>query len=104
MYIYDDYMYIATRKDVYKINMKNQSESEVIFKCDENEGFDYIDEFVLKQGKIKIDSPSNTKIFELPEIAYTPAVPVTYGDANGDGKCCINQKICCGIHRIYNRP
>ena len=49
MYIYDDYMYIATRKDVYKINMKNQSESEVIFKCDENEGFDYIDEFVLKQ-------------------------------------------------------
>lgn len=22
MYIYDDYMYIATRKDVYKINMK----------------------------------------------------------------------------------
>lgn len=86
MYIYDDYMYIATRKDVYKINMKNQSESEVIFKCDENEGFDYIDEFVLKQGKIKIDSPSNTKIFELPEIAYTPAVPVTYGDANGDGK------------------
>ena len=40
----------------------------------------------IKAGKIKIDSPSNTKIFELPEIAYTPAVPVTYGDANGDGK------------------
>lgn len=70
MFIYKNYMYIATTKMVYKIDMKNTNNRTVIFNIASEKDFGNIDEFVIKQDVIKIDDDNgNTKKIEIPILS-----------------------------------
>lgn len=65
-YIYKDSMYLATKTRVYKIDMRNTTDVKEIFNIKNDSSMSNgIDEFVIKQDKIKIDSGAYSKTISI---------------------------------------
>lgn len=63
MYIYMDYMYVATDSKVYKINMANLNDTEIVFEVETDS--DEIEEFVIKNDMLKIDASDESTSVSL---------------------------------------
>lgn len=86
MFTYKNYMYVATPKKVYKINLDNLSQQEIIFNTDNEDNFGEITEFVIKQGKIKIDGSTSTKIIDIQSQSTLELTDKTCAINTGDTK------------------